>query len=240
MRKNSIKKIAATLAALSVMSVCSTTVSASGVNGNGKPIDTTPDIVWDVPVSKPSATTKPSSSSSSKNTVKVSANYTGWKKANGNKYYFRKGKMQKSQWLKVNGKEKYYLRSDGRVATGKIKIGKIVYVFDDNGVLKSDYGNMYDAFGKRLTKAQTIEYTDTYVLENGKLFSNTHLIVTCKKGDGDELVTSLTENKFLCIKMSNTEYYAYFPMQLKADDITKVIKKLKQSDIITSVSRDYA
>ena len=65
--------------------------------------------------------------------------YTGWTtvKSGSTSYrcYYKDGNRLKSTWIKENGKRTYYIRSNGRMATGDLKIGKVNYCFGDDGKL---------------------------------------------------------------------------------------------------------
>lgn len=65
--------------------------------------------------------------------------YTGWVKKGADRYYYKNGKMLKSCWLAVKGKKTYYLRKNGKMAVGTIKIGGKYYTFDEKGRL-GEYG----------------------------------------------------------------------------------------------------
>ncbi len=62
--------------------------------------------------------------------------YTGWVKRSGKYYYYKNGEMLKSQWLKVKGKNTYYLSADGSRAVGETEISGKTYTFGENGKVK--------------------------------------------------------------------------------------------------------
>lgn len=62
--------------------------------------------------------------------------YSGWVKKSRKYYYYKNGEMKKNCWLKVKGKNTYYLTSDGSRAVGKIEISGKTYTFDENGKLQ--------------------------------------------------------------------------------------------------------
>ncbi len=62
--------------------------------------------------------------------------YSGWVKKSGKYYYYKNGEMKKNCWLKVKGKNTYYLTSDGSRAVGNIEISGKTYTFDENGKLQ--------------------------------------------------------------------------------------------------------
>ena len=75
---------------------------------------------------------------------------TGWKKINGDTYYFnasKKGKML-TGWAKISGKQ-YYFGSDGVMRTGWIKINRKTYYFGSDGVMLA--GNTYKIGGRIYT-----------------------------------------------------------------------------------------
>lgn len=60
--------------------------------------------------------------------------YTGWAKRSDKYFYYKNGLAKKSCWIRI-GKNKYYLKSDGSRAVGKVKINGVTYTFDKNGRL---------------------------------------------------------------------------------------------------------
>ncbi len=62
--------------------------------------------------------------------------YTGWVKRSGKYYYYKNGEMLKNKWLKVKGKNTYYLSADGSRAVGETEISGKTYTFDENGKVK--------------------------------------------------------------------------------------------------------
>ena len=64
--------------------------------------------------------------------------YTGWVKTSKGRYYYRDGVKLKSRWISVKGKRTYFLRKDGRMATGDVKIGGKNYLFGADGRLLPD------------------------------------------------------------------------------------------------------
>lgn len=62
--------------------------------------------------------------------------YSGWVKKSEKYYYYKNGEMKKNCWLKVKGKNTYYLMSDGSKAVGNIEISGKTYTFDENGKLQ--------------------------------------------------------------------------------------------------------
>ncbi|MCM1009105.1 MAG: hypothetical protein NC485_14550 [Ruminococcus flavefaciens] len=62
--------------------------------------------------------------------------YSGWVKKSGKYYYYKNGEMKKNCWLKIKGKNTYYLTSDGSRAVGSIEISGKTYTFDENGKLQ--------------------------------------------------------------------------------------------------------
>lgn len=76
----------------------------------------------------------------------VKGKYTGWARVTraGTSYrtYYEDGIQYKSKWVKVDGKRRYYIKKDGRMATGDVKIGNTDnYFFGDDG--KIMYGVRY-------------------------------------------------------------------------------------------------
>jgi len=65
--------------------------------------------------------------------------YTGWVRSGSDRYYYKNGKMLKSCWLAVRGRKTYFLRKNGKMAVGTIKIGGKYYTFDEKGRL-DEYG----------------------------------------------------------------------------------------------------
>ncbi len=65
-------------------------------------------------------------------------------------YYYQNGQKMKS-WQIINGK-KYYFRKDGRMAIGRMKIGKYVHYFNSKGIYRKtlhDAGWETDKKGRR-------------------------------------------------------------------------------------------
>jgi len=70
-------------------------------------------------------------------TTEPKAPFTGWKKAADGKHYqyYKKDKLQKKKWLKIN-KKKYYVDKKGYRVTGLVKIKNNHYYFNSKGVLQ--------------------------------------------------------------------------------------------------------
>lgn len=65
---------------------------------------------------------------------------TGWVIKNGNRYYYKNGKLLKGCWLRLakNNKRTYYLsKYGGRALKGWHRIGKYRYYFNSNGIMKT-------------------------------------------------------------------------------------------------------
>ncbi len=62
--------------------------------------------------------------------------YTGWAKNSKGKVYYKDGVKLKNCWLKVNGKRAYYLKSNGLMAVGDVRLknGR-TYHFEADGKL---------------------------------------------------------------------------------------------------------
>lgn len=75
----------------------------------------------------------------------VKGKYTGWARVTraGTSYrtYYEEGIQYRSKWVKVDDKSMYYIKKDGRMATGDLKIDSNYYFFDDDGKLM--YGVKY-------------------------------------------------------------------------------------------------
>lgn len=67
----------------------------------------------------------------------ASVSKDGWKQEKKYWYYYKDGKNQ-TGWLKLSGK-RYYLdpKAGGRMVTGRKTIGKYLYSFDRNGVMRT-------------------------------------------------------------------------------------------------------
>ncbi len=65
--------------------------------------------------------------------------YTGWVKKGADRYYYKDGKMLTSRWLTVKGIRTYFLRRNGKMAVGSVKIDGLYYTFGSNGKL-IEYG----------------------------------------------------------------------------------------------------
>lgn len=64
---------------------------------------------------------------------------TGWKKIKKNWYYMDKsGLMYRAKWLK-DGSNTYYLKADGKMATGFIKKGKNRYYMNSKGIMQTGW-----------------------------------------------------------------------------------------------------
>lgn len=111
--KNTFKSLAALLAAATVISASSLSVSAATLK-------TENGIKY---VQSDSGETKV---------------YTGWTKKAGKRYYYKNGVMRKSCWLKSGGERTYYLKKDGSMAVGKVTISGIEYEFGADGKLIPD------------------------------------------------------------------------------------------------------
>lgn len=126
--------------------------------------------------------------------------YTGWTKKAGKRYYYKNGIMKKSCWLKYGGKRTYFLKKDGSMATGKVTISGVEYEFSDKGkLIPEEWGVTLTA--KDITKSGMtleilwdgtetggeIEYGSHFYLEqykNGKWTA-----VPYKEGTGDVAFT---------------------------------------------------
>ena len=64
--------------------------------------------------------------------------YTGWTTRGDKRYYFKDGVRKKNCWLTSKGKRKYFLQSDGTLATGKVTIEGVEYEFDEKGAIVPD------------------------------------------------------------------------------------------------------
>lgn len=59
---------------------------------------------------------------------------TGWLKTKTAKYYFDKnGVMYSSKWLTLKDGTKYYMQSNGKAATGVVKVDDVTYKFASDG-----------------------------------------------------------------------------------------------------------
>lgn len=102
----------------------------------------------------------------------------GNKEIDGYWYYFQKGSGRMlTGWKKVNGKKKYYYDPDGRRLTGHQIIGKALYVFDSDGVLRKKISvaksEKYLGTSKRGTKTYSlVGLTEEQIIEKmGPLFT---------------------------------------------------------------------
>lgn len=84
---------------------------------------------------------------------------TGWKTIGEHKYYFSKDGIMKTGWLKFKSGKTYYLRSNGQMATGKLKIKGVVYDFGKDGVLVSN------STGSSKSSSDSKNSTDTAALK---------------------------------------------------------------------------
>ncbi len=108
--KNILKKTAAVLAAVTVISACPVTAFADKLY--------TQDGLKYVQRDNGEASV-----------------YSGWTKKDGKRYCYKNGKMLKSCWLTVKGERTYFLKKDGSAAVGKTTISGTEYEFDENGKL---------------------------------------------------------------------------------------------------------
>lgn len=105
--------------------------------------------------------------------------YTGWTTKSGKRYYYKNGVMKKSCWLNANGQKKYFLKSDGSAAVGKVTVSGIEYEFDDKGrIIPEEWGITLSASDVAPT-GMTVTYlwdgTDTGgSLEYGRAFTIEH------------------------------------------------------------------
>jgi|GEM_PF-5669406 len=92
--------------------------------------------------------------------------YTGWAKTgDGSRYYYKNGVRLKSCWLAVDGVRTYYLRNNGKMAVGDIRIGGVDYSFDNNGRLQ---------FGFE-AKIGTVTESNLIIYLKGKILNNKNL-----------------------------------------------------------------
>ena len=70
--------------------------------------------------------------------ARENAKKNGFVRRNGSIYYYKYGQLLRSAWLTVNGERRYYARSDGRLAVGRIRINGIKYEFDNTGKLMKE------------------------------------------------------------------------------------------------------
>lgn len=107
--------------------------------------------------------------------------YTGWAKRAGRYYYYKDGEMKKSCWITSNGKKKYFLKSDGSLAVGKVTISGREYEFDENGVLIPDPWGIELTAEDVTAKSLTIVCTQSGVIGFGELFSGSYYTIERKK-----------------------------------------------------------
>lgn len=96
----------------------------NGNTGTGGSTGTTEQITTEQPTTE-------------QQTTESKAPFTGWKKAADGKHYqyYKKDKLQKKKWLKIN-KKKYYVDKKGYRVTGLVKIKNNHYYFNSKGVLQ--------------------------------------------------------------------------------------------------------
>ncbi len=114
--KNILKKTAAVLAAVTVISACPVTASADK-------LFTQDGLKY---VQRDNGET---------------AVYSGWTKKDGKRYCYKNGEMLKNCWLTVNGERTYFLKRDGSAAVGKTTVSGIEYEFNESGrLVKETWG----------------------------------------------------------------------------------------------------
>ena len=117
--------------------------------------------------------------------------YTGWTTKGDERYYFKDGVRKKNCWLTSKGKRKYFLQSDGTLATGKVTIDGIEYEFDEKGVIVPDEWGL-TATAKDVTPTScTVFFTQSGGNPTGELETGTFFKVEQYKDgkwtDVDEL-----------------------------------------------------
>ena len=169
--KRSLKLVAAALAAIATMAGSSAAVYADSL----RTVDGIKYLYSDSGVSK--------------------GKYTGWAKASdGSRYYYKNGVRLKSCWLAVNGVRTYYLRNNGKMATGDIRIGGINYSFDTNGKLQ--FG--FEAKIETVTESNLILYLKGKILNNKNLdiFWDSNTVIERKNKSGEWETLPFAESSY--------------------------------------------
>ncbi len=82
---------------------------------------------------------------------------SGWVTKGADRYYYKNGKMMKASWLMSDGKPTYYLRNDGRMAQGKLRINGKLYVFGKNGRLQDENAESFVGMANPFTDCSDME-----------------------------------------------------------------------------------